>query len=258
MFYNGVGSDYNVGHLGYGSVFLSSLIKNVTKVLNPCILDVGAGTGLLLDKIEVRAKKIALEPSKEMIECAKMRMAKNRSECLFVNSFLGDADSIPNSSVDVFVIANAIHWLLTTDEEEVKNLKSMQRVAKKNAEVIVITHRPDKEDAFWGAFLSQLKKHPQYNVNSEFSTAKNRCGGHRIDMVKKFVEKPSKETERTMSILFSPEEGAIYAATITPYKDVPYEEIMGLAKQCFDKSINVGEKYVKTSWLTIANYGKLR
>lgn len=64
-----------------------------------------------------------------------------------------------------------------------KNLAAMKRIDKPNAGMVILTHRPNKKDVFWGEFLDNLKNHPKHNNAAEFIVARNRCGGKRDGML---------------------------------------------------------------------------
>ena len=73
------------------------------------VADIGAGTGILTKHFKGKVKCIfAIEPNPEMLEVAKKSLGHSSSFITIVRS--AEDTALPDSSVDLITVAQAIHW----------------------------------------------------------------------------------------------------------------------------------------------------
>jgi len=115
------------------------LNKQVTKLLNPqrgsSVLDIGFGTGLLLDQLLRSDKDLrlyGLDISEEMYKKAEAKFSGNPR----VNLTLGSANKLPyaDGAFDYVTCVHSLHHHADTQQ----SLKEMYRVLKPGGKVVVI------------------------------------------------------------------------------------------------------------------------
>jgi SAM-dependent methyltransferase len=106
------------------------------------VADVGAGTGIFSKGLlDIGAKVYAIEPNREMRECALREFGPNPA----YHGVAGraEATTLPDRSVDAVTAAQAFHWFdLTPTRAE------FARMLKPHGEVCIVYNERDMDDAF--------------------------------------------------------------------------------------------------------------
>lgn len=106
------------------------LLKKYIKNNIDLIVDIGCGTGLSTQICTDYAKKvIGIEPSEDMLECAKK---KENQKLTFIKGFSDDT-GLESDSVDIVICSQAFHWMDAT-----KTINEVNRILKKGGIFAVI------------------------------------------------------------------------------------------------------------------------
>jgi ubiquinone/menaquinone biosynthesis C-methylase UbiE len=113
----------------------SPILKFLPLAKSFSLLDVGAGTGILLELILSKskiAKLSGVDSSPMMVRNAKIKFRKNKN----VSIKLGFAGKLPykDNSFDFVVCANSFHH----HPDSLKSLKDMKRVVKRGGKIILL------------------------------------------------------------------------------------------------------------------------
>jgi ubiquinone/menaquinone biosynthesis C-methylase UbiE len=93
----------------YAPLAIQAIFKIARISTNSSGADIGAGTGILTRHFGSKVKQIfAIEPNKEMREEAKKVLFQS-SPCVIIDGF-AEATTLPESSVEIILVAQAIHW----------------------------------------------------------------------------------------------------------------------------------------------------
>ena len=100
------------------------------------VLEVGVGTGIALDAYPPYAHVVAIDPSADMLKCAKKRVTEN--EWGHIELRQGDALNLdyPDNSFDY---VTSFH-VLTVVPDPYKMLSEMVRVCKPGGRIVITTH----------------------------------------------------------------------------------------------------------------------
>jgi ubiquinone/menaquinone biosynthesis C-methylase UbiE len=268
MFYLSANSatSYRSIHPDFGPDFTSKVLAEARIKKGGTILDVGTGTGQLTLAMQTAApgqyRFIALDPSPEMLAYAGAAFNLNayngltHTSPVAVINTSADKTGLPDKSVDVFAIANTLHWFLCNQETELSTFKEFSRVAAENARVICITGRPKKDD-FWKGLLDDLKGHPNHNPDSPFANARRRYGDKK-GLAERIMENPKQLETSLQLLILSPKHAANYCKSISPYANIPEEEIDSLAKKHFESVCEGKYNLWVSDWLISAFVGNFR
>jgi len=268
MFYDSKQSavSYAGIHPEFGSNFIRKILKASGVTDGGTILDVGTGNGQFTTSVqEVSSGKYtltALDPSSEMLNYAGQNFDTNsyhgfhQTRPVTMLHATANHTSLPEKSVDVLAVANTAHWFLYDEEIEKSTRQEFARIATDTASVICITSRPRK-DQFWEPFLSSLKAHPKHNPDSVFALARQRYG-NKEGIAKQLIVAPQLFETSLQVILTSHKDAANYCKSISPYANIPPEEIDILAEQSFTKACDKSYNVWVSDWLISAFVGSLQ
>jgi len=140
--FNDRADNYNKYRPGYPDALLTFLFTYNQITSSSCVLEVGAGTGILSQKIATWGCRLtAMEPNDQMRAKAQAAL-QQFSNC---NVVCGSAENtgLPNESVDLIVCAQAFHWF---------NMQAaraeFQRILKNGKQVAIIWNMRNTETAF--------------------------------------------------------------------------------------------------------------
>lgn len=130
--YSSLASTYDRKYSGYLAKTINETLKYMGDLENSRVLDVGCGTGILLNSISKEYKNASLfgiDPTLEMLEVAKYRLP------LTAKLTLGRAEKLPfpDNYFDVLVSTNSFHFI---DHPELA-IKEFFRVLKPEKRVVI-------------------------------------------------------------------------------------------------------------------------
>lgn len=140
-------------------------LSNVVRLIKPInILEVGVGTGLLLDKYPPDCKITGIDISEDMLRIAKQRA--NKLSHMQIRLVLIDAEylNFSDNSFDCVVLP----YVLSVTPNPDALVAEVRRVCKKNGTIIILNHFSGS--GVWYA-LEKLMKHfaQKIGFRSEFS-----------------------------------------------------------------------------------------
>ena len=105
------------------------------------ILDVGCGTGCFACLLSEHGYDvIGIDPANNSLEIARKKPHADR-----VRWIVGDATSIPQTSVDMAVMTGNVAQVFLTDESWIENLISIKRALKKGGFLVFEARNPEKQ-----------------------------------------------------------------------------------------------------------------
>ena len=259
-------SSYRGIHPDFGRDFAKKLINATGTQKGGTILDIGTGTGQLTTSLQIAApgayNLIALDASSEMLTHAKRNFQahaysglRQTSPVTVINA-PAHQTGLRDNSVDVLIVANTIHWLFRDEESQNATCKEFARIARETATAICVTGRPKKDD-FWQPFLRDLKAHPRHDANSAFALTRERHGG-KEDIAKQIIYKPELFETSLQVLVISPQDAANYCKSISPYANIPQNDIDTLAEKHFQSAVGDTGNIWVSHWLFSAFVGSLK
>jgi ubiquinone/menaquinone biosynthesis C-methylase UbiE len=121
------------------------------------VLEVGIGSGLNLPFYPAEVRRVyGVEPSAELRQMARKRMASQATKVEFLSQSAEDDLPLSDMSIDTVVMT----WTLCSIPDPLKALRQMKRVLKPNGHLIFIEHgrAPDSRVAAWQDQLTPLWK----------------------------------------------------------------------------------------------------
>jgi len=117
------------------------------------VADIAAGTGILTRHFAGRVREVyAIEPNPEMRELAARELAAFPSVSVIDGS--AEATTLPDESVDLISVAQAIHWF-----EPKAAIQEMDRIVKQNGWLAILRNYPtddERNDAFGEIVSNEL------------------------------------------------------------------------------------------------------
>jgi len=164
----------------YAASAIESIINITQMAINSTIADIGAGTGILTKYFVAKAQKIyAIEPNIELRQILTRELGAFPS--ISVMAACAEATKLPDNSVDVITVAQAIHWF---DPEPAR--QEMMRILKDDGWLVLLRNHgtnsePNKAvqglmTEEYGANFSVVTERPKekpsrfYFGNDEFQT----------------------------------------------------------------------------------------
>ena len=108
-------------------------IVSITRLSSTsCLADLGAGTGILTEHFTRKAQRVfAIEPNEEMRQLLERKVGASLSVSV-IDGF-AEATNLPDASVDVITVAQAIHWF---DPEPART--EISRILKRNGWLAIL------------------------------------------------------------------------------------------------------------------------
>ncbi len=126
--------DISMKMVGHGNS-LQELVNRIDPQSGQRLLDLGGGTGQLLDYLPHNMKVTLVDSSKEML--AQARKKETGQKVKYVNA-RGDDMPLDNDSFDYIVVADALHHF----EQVEGTLEEVKRVLKPEGEVYILEFDP--------------------------------------------------------------------------------------------------------------------
>ena len=132
--------NYDKYRWDYAQAAIELIIEIAQLSACSAVADIGAGTGMLTKHFVDRVHTVyAIEPNLEMRQIMAGKLGSNSS--VSVINGCAEATSLPDESVDVITVAQAIHWF-----DPLPTRKEMRRILNNNGWLVVLkNHRMDKE-----------------------------------------------------------------------------------------------------------------
>jgi len=116
----------------YAARAIEVMIEMTQMSSNSTIADIGAGTGILTQHLVAKVQKIyAIEPNSELRQILTRELGALPS--ISVIDGFAEATNLPNNSVDVITVAQAIHWF---DPEPTR--QEMMRILKDKGWLVLL------------------------------------------------------------------------------------------------------------------------
>jgi ubiquinone/menaquinone biosynthesis C-methylase UbiE len=214
----------------YAADAIDKIFETTQLSVNSSIADIGAGTGILTKHLAHRAGRVyAIEPNTEMRQILARKLAGTPS--VSVMDSCAEATGLPEKSVDVITVAQAIHWF---DPEPARN--EMRRILKDYGWLVLLRNYGTDEglNQAVGGLMTE-----EYGAN--FSATD-----------KKPKERPvgyffGNENYQTIHFPFQFNQyweefiGSLLSASYTPDEDNPlFEKFKNTARDIFDSYCNEG------------------
>jgi SAM-dependent methyltransferase len=138
--YDKIGDDYNLTRKA-DKLLTENLLRHLHPKKDGLYLDIGCGTGNYTNEFQKNGFRcIGIDPSKKMLEKAKLKNAK-------INWQIGFAENteLPNEYVDGIIGSLTIHhWT------DLKNgFSELYRVLKPKAKIVIFTSTPKQMKGYW-------------------------------------------------------------------------------------------------------------
>jgi len=121
-----------VGHGGS----LKQLMERIEPAAGDKLLDLGGGTGQLLDYLPENVKVTLVDSSEEMLVRAKRKERKQKVK--YINA-RGDNLPLPDDTFDYIVVADALHHFTKVDE----TIRELKRVLKPGGKLYIMEFDPE-------------------------------------------------------------------------------------------------------------------
>lgn len=109
---------------------------------NSVVADIGAGTGIVIERIAGEGRKImAVEPNPDMAAAIRRLQASHPDWNVSLIQAPGEQTTLAERSVDVITIGSAFHWL-----DPVKARQEFQRILKPDGWVVILYNERDIEN----------------------------------------------------------------------------------------------------------------
>jgi len=144
--YNNISQRYNITeknavtlwHLGY-----ERLLRNLNPIRNKLVLDYGCGSGTFCRFLsEKKAIVTGVDISENMIKVSKN---SHSSSIDYYQITSGNLDFLPENTFD-YVVSNFVFCTISTRQEIIKVMNSINRVLRKNGSLIIMNTNWDKSN----------------------------------------------------------------------------------------------------------------
>ena len=131
----------------FGQIFRpgqKSVINKMDCKPSDTVLEIGIGTGLSFEYYPDQTKVIGIDISPHMLEKAKEKIKKRKTNGKYVSQMNGEQLSFADNSFDKVVAM----YVISVTQNPQKLLQEMKRVCKKNGEIYIVNHFSCEKDAF--------------------------------------------------------------------------------------------------------------
>ncbi len=150
--FGGLARDYARHRPSYPAQIIDAITQQAPR--GAAAADIGAGTGIMSRLLAERGLAVtAVEPN------ADMRASAEPHEGITFVDATAEATTLPDASVDLIVVAQALHWF-----EPTAAATEFARIAKPNARLALVWNVRDEADPFTDGYQNILERYGDQNI----------------------------------------------------------------------------------------------